>query len=369
MLVAVAALGAQRDAPAGDPPKPPVERMPSDIDELFVSADGKRAAALVSGDRRKGQDSWIRLHHDGAAKELVVRTPITVARGGLFLDGGASLLISGFKWWCEDGQHRSAIKTTVIRVADGVRLVPSDDPSAEPGPWSGLVERSLHVSSDEATLLALLEQGAGVEFLDASTGKSRSKIAVADPIGSILATAVDGDLLVLLKDERIARIACADGKTVWSTDAPHDGDDTTWSPGERGVSPARPEVYCPAAIVSADGTRAVLDLHESDQQPRSTWQQHIVVAYDWKDGKEVWRRRPVDQVMDEVFVIPLKSWVGFAHGSRANVYRHSDGELVGELAMDGVPDRVVFGAKSMHGWGATLLAGLFQIDASGLDSE
>lgn len=331
------------------------------IHPLLVSADGKRAAAFGRHQKR------LRLIDDEPRHEIDLKTSATFLVEGGFSDGDSKLVVSGA---IESADRKSfQFCSWIYRLSDGVDLCRADDADAkDAGSFRALAERKLTLSSDGASLLSRTDGGTGVDVFRADTGERRTTIFVGSPIHRVLATSADGGLFIQLQDGPFVRVA-ADGKVIWRAEPPRERDDTTWSAGERPVAPGRPIVHVPRAFVGDDGARVVVDMEESDKERDPDWEQHIVVAYDWKDGKEIWRRRPDDRDMDEVFFIPSKSYVGVAHESNAAIYRHDTGELVGRLSLADQPDEIVFARTASVGWATTWSGRLFRVDLADLETK
>jgi hypothetical protein len=362
VVFAAAALGAALTAVSGaraeDRPPRPVEEWL--IQSICASADGKRAAVVVEWNR----ELRVRVIEDGRAEEKGFAPPMARVTDVGFADRGRSLVVSGNR--NADFDQPFAPCTAVVRLSDGEDLCRSaaDSPTAA---FRGLSGRPLTASADGEALVESAEEGSLVELLRSDTAEPAASIRVAEPIHSVAFLDACRDLFVLLKDSRFARVARDDGRIVWHAEPPHEGDDTTWLPGERAPTAGRPGVLIRCALVTDDGTRVIVAMDE--YRPSSRWKQRIVVAYDWKEGKEVWRRRPTDGDMDEVFFIPSRSFTAIAHGRTAVVYRHADGQRVGMLPLEGKVGCAVFGRESDVGWGASMFGGVFRIDLNDLKSD
>jgi len=361
-LVAVAVLTSTWSASrAGDRPPRPVDLRP--IDSIHVSADGKHVAAVVM--TRSKEDAKVRLVDAETSKEIVVSAPFQSACGEGFVDGGKSFLLSGFP--PDDAAKPTRSITCVIRLEDESDLCrPKDGTTA-----SGFVEMAnsaVYASPDGEELIAVVDKRKAIEVRSADTGKVKTTIRVDEAVLAMFtATDAKRDFLVTLRDGTLARVARADGKIVWRAEAPRCGDDTTPSPGDR--VPGRPRATVSKAWVTATGTRAIVEWDEIEVWDKGIWEQTIVVAYDWKDGREVWRRRPDDKDMDEVFFAAKRNVVGFVHGLKAVVVRADSGEVAGRLRLDHEPNCIDFGASSDVGWGGTIGGTIFPVDLGDMKTE
>jgi len=359
-FVAVAALTtAVRVGRAGDRPPRPVERRP--IESIHVSADGKHVAAIVMTKRK--EDAKVRLVDAETSKEILLSAPLDPAFAG-FIDEGKCFALSG--WRDDDASKRLSSLTCVFRLEDGTDLCrPKDGKPA--GGFGEMADRTFEVSSDGTELIDVVDERKTVEVRRADTGAIKTKVRLPEPLGRVVSTDARGDLLVTLSDGTLARVARADGKIVWRAEAPRCGDDTTPSPGDR--VPGRPEAFTTKAWVTSIGTRAIVEWNEREEWDKGIWEQTIVVAYDWKDGREVWRRRPDDQDMDEAFFAAKRDVVGFVHGRTAVVVRADSGEVAGRLRLEHEPFCIDFGASSDVGWGGTLGGTIFPVDLADMKTE
>jgi hypothetical protein len=354
-LVASAAAGVfMPDIEAEDRPKLG-GRGAQMIDSLRVSRDGATVAALVW----QKDGGVLRIFHPGNPTEQTI--PVEVNHGAIaFVDHDTELLFIGFD------SVRSAVVSHLFRVRDGVDLFHPKDGRTS-GKLATIAGLWLTPSSDGEHLLIVAKDGRSIDVRRSDTGESTATVAVPEAVAGICATSSDGDFLVKMRDGTFARVAGADGKILWHGEPPRRGDDTTPSPGE--AAPARPDARASDAWVTPDGARVVVEWTEKEDYGRGLWEQRIVVAYDWKDDREVWRRRPKDQDMDETFFAAKRGLVGMVHGSRATLLRAADGEPAGTLDLDGPVDSITCGAESDVGWATTFGGALFSVDLAEMKSK
>jgi hypothetical protein len=358
--VVLAALTVASDVRAGDRPPRPVERRP--VDSIHVSADGKHVAAIVMTSSK--ENAKVRLVDAETSKEVVVLAPFPTLVDAGFINAGRSLVLSGYR--TDDAAKKVDRFTCVFRLEDGADLCRPKDGTTAAG-FAEIANGAVDASPDGEELSSVVDEGKAVEVRRADTGATKVKVRLSELLGSVASMDVRGDFLVTLRDGTLARVARADGKVVWRAEAPRCGDDTTPSPGDR--VPGRPQAFTTKAWVTSIGTRAVVEWQEKEEWDKGIWEQTIVVAYDWKDGREVWRRRPDDQDMDEVFFAAKRDVVGFVHGRTAVVVRADSGEVAGRLRLEHEPMCIDFGASSDVGWGGTIGGMIFPVDLGDMKTE
>jgi len=357
VLLPVALLTASSgELAAGDRPETPADQCT--IESICISADGKHVAAFAPRKRW----GWLRLIDTETSQERDVRTPLDSVWTGAFIDGGRACLLSG--WSRPAGDAKEGCVTCVYRMTDGADLCRPATSAT-----TGLRElASLYVvpSSDGEALATIAGESKTIEIRRADTGRVRATIQVDEKLRKVLWFDGRSDLLVLLDDDRLARIAAADGKVVWRAEVPRRGDGTTWLPGERVIPPFRPSVFIQPPGVTVDGSRALVVMRERDE---TGWSQRVVVAYDWSNGRESWREKPDDDVMGEVFFVPKLRLVGLSYARAARFHSYDTGELVASVALEQAPRCVAFPASSAMGWAGGYRGAVFAIDAGAAEPK